>query len=478
MGERLSILDTMFLVLEQTDANAHMHIGAALVFDPLPGGGTPEIDTLRELVETRMGLMPRFAQRLSGRRVGPLTWLTWEPAPNFAVAAHLRHATLPAPGGEAELREWLSDFWSHRLDRSRPLWEMTLLDGLEHGRWALATKTHHCLVDGVGSVDLGDVLLDVSPDAPLPPAQPLGEQVDTAARRPGGSFWLSPRTALRAGRAGAGALLRPRRSLRRLRAATELVVRNEVIGAPSSSLNEPLSGVRGYASVRVGLDEIARVRERHGGTINDVVLALCAGGLRHLLLARGETPSPDGLRAQVPVNVRRTDQHGALGNELTSLFVDVPVDEADPVARYRRVRGASEQAKGGTQRTGGRTIVEVANLGPPLAGGTLAYLMFGTTRMFNLTITNVPGPRGRRFALGAPLVGILPLVPLFAGRSVGIAVVSYDGQLTFGVNADRVAAPDVAVLAEGIVRSLRELLPPQPATSSGPDQAASATAAR
>lgn len=458
MGERLSILDTMFLVLEQTDANAHMHIGAALVFVPPPDGGPPDIDMLRELIDTRIGMVPRFGQRLSGRRAGPLTWLTWEPAERFRAADHVHHATLPAPGGQAELCEWLGDFWSHRLDRSLPLWEMTLLDGLEDGRWALATKTHHCLVDGIGSLDIGDILLDTSPDAPLPPPRKLRPASGAGRAADGGRAWLSPRSALRVGRAGARAAIHPRDSLRRLWAAGELVVRDEIIGAPHTSLNEPLSGSRDFMVVRVELDAIDRVRGRHGGTVNDVVLAACAGGLRDLLLARHEVPPPGGLRIQVPVNLRRRDSKGRLGNELTSLFVDLPVDEPDPVRRYERVLGGAQAAKAGTQRTGGKTIVELADMGPPLAGEILAYLMFGMSRMFNLTITNVPGPREQRYALGSRLAEVLPLVPLFAGHTVGIAVVSFGGQLTFGINADRLLAPDAAVLARGIERSLDELL--------------------
>jgi len=177
MSEQLSMLDTMFLELEQFDEAAHMHIGAALVFDALPGGGTPTIGALRDHIRERVGMLPRYVQKLSGVHAGPLTWLTWEPAKAVDLDAHVHHATLPAPGGEAELHEWLGEFWSHRLDRRRPLWEMTLLDGLEDGRWALASKTHHCLVDGVGSLDIGHVLLDVSPEGspPQPPPMPEGE---------------------------------------------------------------------------------------------------------------------------------------------------------------------------------------------------------------------------------------------------------------------------------------------------------------
>lgn len=461
MGEQLSMLDTMFLELEQADESAHMHIGAALVFDPLPDGGTPDIAALREHIRARVGVLPRFAQQLSGSHAGPLTWLTWEPAEALDIDAHVHHATLPAPGAEAELHEWLGDFWSHRLDRHRPLWEMTLVDGLQGGRWALATKTHHCLVDGVGSVDIGHLLLDVSPQAaPLPP-QPLAPRAPHDGEHGSGRFWLSPGLVVRGARAGLGAALHPRASLDHMRAAVELIVREEVIATARSSLNGPMSGTRHFATVRLDLADVKAIKTRLGGTVNDVVLALCAGGLRHLLLSRGDDLPEGNLRAQVPVNIRTEDQEHSLGNELTSLFVDLPVAEADPTARYRAVAERAAQLKSGSQRTGGKTIVDLADMGPPLAGALLARSMFGGTRMFNLTITNVPGPQQRLYAFGAPLVEILPLVPLFAGHTIGIAVVSYAGEIVFGLNADRVGAPDVQVLAEGIERSFAELCPPR-----------------
>jgi diacylglycerol O-acyltransferase / wax synthase len=475
MGEQLSMLDTMFLELEQFDETAHMHIGAALIFEPLPDGGTPDISEFRDYLRSRVEILPRFAQQLSSPHAGPLTWLTWEPVKAFDPDAHVHHSALPAPGGEAELHEWLGDFWSHRLDRHRPLWEMTLLDGLEKGRWALVTKTHHCLVDGVGSVDVGYALLDTSPEAPPLRSRPLPDRNEQVGDHGNGRFWLSPGLVLRGARAGVGAALHPRESIDHVRAAAELIVRDEVIGAPQSSLNGPMSGTRHFATVRFDLADIKATKTRLGGTVNDVVLALCAGGLRHLLLSRGEELPEGDLRAQVPVNIRSEDQEHALGNELTSLFVELPVTEADPIARYRRVAERAKQLKAGSQRAGGKTIVDLADMGPPLAGALIARSMFGGARMFNLTITNVPGSKQRLYALGAPLVEVLPLVPLFAGHTIGIAVVSYAGQMVFGLNADRMAAPDVGVLAEGIERSFSELCPPvgkrsrrRPAVGAGP----------
>lgn len=472
MGEQLTMLDTMFLELEQADETAHMHIGAALVFDPLPEGGTPDIAAVREHLHARLGLLPRFAQRLSGPRAGPLRWLTWEPAGTVDLDAHVHHATLPAPGGREELYEWLGEFWSHRLDRHRPLWEMTLLDGLEGGRWVLATKTHHCLVDGVGSLDIGHLILDAVPEAPEPEPPASAPPPGADGGGPGGGrFWLSPGLVLRGARSGVGAARHPRAAFGRARAAVDLIVRDEVIAAPHSSLNGTLSGTRRFDTVTLDLDAVKAVKRHYGGTVNDVVLALCAGGLRHLLLSRGEALPTEDLRAQVPVNIRSQDREHALGNELTSLFVELPLAEPDPIARYQQLVERAERLKAGTQRAGGKAIVDLADLGPPLAGALLARSMFGGGRMFNLTITNVPGPQERLYAFGAPLAEVLPLVPLFAGHTVGIAVVTYAGRMVFGLNADRMAAPDADVLAQGIERAFAELRPPaaaaRPPSSAG-----------
>jgi WS/DGAT/MGAT family acyltransferase len=221
-----------------------------------------------------------------------------------------------------------------------------------------------------------------------------------------------------------------------------------------------MSGTRHFASVRLGLADISATKRRLGGTSNDVVLALCAGGLRHLLLSRGDAP-PEHLRAQVPVSIGLGDRDHGLEKELTSSYVELPVGEADPIARHRCVVERAEQLKPGMQRVGGKTIVDLADMDPSLAGALLARSMFGDTRTFNLTITNVPGPRQRSYAFGAPLAEILPLVPLFAEHTIGIAVVTYAGQVVFGLNADRMAAPDIEVLADGIAGSLSELRPPR-----------------
>ncbi len=450
MAEHLSPLDAMFLELEQADESAHMHIGAVSVFDPLPGGGHPTLADLCDRLEERLDALPRFRQRLSTPRTGGMSWPTWEPAPNLDIRDHVRHASLPAPGGEDELSEWIADFYSHRLDRSRPLWETVLLGGLRDGRWALASKSHHCLNDGVSSVDVGYVLLD---------AEPSPERDEQAAPAPAlqpGDAWSTPGLLLRGARAGLSASTHPRSVLARTRAIVEMLIKDELIAAPVTSLNQPIGGTRRYAAVRIPLEEIQAIKSELGGTVNDVVLALSAGGLRRLLLSRREPLPNGGLRGQIPVNIRSASEQLALGNRLVSLFVHLPVAESDPLERYRLVLSEAEHRKHGTQALGSKTLIDITNLAPPVLHSVLAQSLFDV-RLFNVTITNVPASPKSLYAFGARLREVLPLVPLFARHAVGIAAVSYAGDMVFGLNADRATVPDLDVLADGIRESFAEL---------------------
>jgi diacylglycerol O-acyltransferase / wax synthase len=457
--EHLTPLDATFLELEEGDESAHMHVGWAMVFAPLPGGGTPTVERVRELLDRRLGLLPRFHRRLSSPRVGRFGWPSWVRDRGFDVANHVRHATLPAPGGEAELLDWLGDFYSHRLDRARPLWEMVLLDGFADGGWAVATKVHHSLVDGMSGNSVTAVILD--PEASPAPgsrglADALGELAETAEPKESRG-----RLAALAGaaRAGVDAARHPRKELEALFARTREVAQvliDELIPAPHTSLNVEIGGTRRLAAVHTSLDELKRVKNELGGTVNDVVLAATAGGLRRLFEVRGERLDADALRAMVPVSVRKASEQLALGNRVSSLFVDLPIAEPDPLLRYRKTVAASQELKRTGQSQGGEALVELVGAAPPLLHGAVARLAF-TARLFNLTITNVPGLQMALYALGSPLVRVIPLVPIFAGHAVGVAVVSYDGKVTFGINADRVEVPDIDVLRDGIEHSLAEL---------------------
>lgn len=452
--DTLTPLDTTFLELEDADASAHMHIGGILLFPPRrpDAPAAPTITELRRHVERRLPALPRYRQRLSADHVGRLNRPTWVDMPRFDIERHVRHAALPAPGGSCELRDLTEDFFSRRLDRTGPLWELLLVDGLDDGSWALCAKTHHCLVDGVGSIDIAYVILDTDahPADTTSPAPPVGADLRTA------SWWTPARRAtelafdLARHPAHVGGLLE------RAAAMARVVVEDEVRAAPASSLNAPIGGRRRLREVSFGLDEARAVRQALGGTVNDVVLAGVTGGLRALLLTRGEEPPTEGLRAMVPVNIRREEEQGALGNRITSLFVELPVAEEAPLARYELVRERTAALKRSKQGLGSDTIVELAGLSPPILHTVLAQSLFGK-RLFNVTVTNVPGPQFPLSLLGTPLEAIYPLVPLAAEHAVGIAVLSYLGRLDFGINVDHELVPDVDVLADGLAASLAEL---------------------
>ena len=275
MTDHLSPLDATFLELEEADAGAHMHIGAVMVFEPAGDGAVPELAAVRADLEARLSAVPRFRQRLSAPATGGLTWPAWEQDPEFDIATHVRRAALPAPGGEAELMDWVGDFWSHRLDRRRPLWEMVLLEGLRDGRWALVSKTHHAMVDGVGSVDVGHVLLDAEPGPAPRPAQDGPAPAPATGHGP--RLWGLPGAVARTTWAGLQAVLDPaalRDALHRSRALAELLARDELVAAPATSLNRPIGKARRFGVVRAPLEDLKLVKEELGGTINDVALAV------------------------------------------------------------------------------------------------------------------------------------------------------------------------------------------------------------
>jgi diacylglycerol O-acyltransferase len=462
MSDSLSALDATFLELEQQDEGALMGIGGVSVFDPVPGGGAPSVEEVCENLAARLDYLPRYSQRLSSPRTGGLAWPSWIDDDRFRIRDHVAHVALPAPGGRTELSEWAADFYSHRLDRTRPLWEMALIDGLPDGRWAIAHKTHHCLVDGVGSVDVAYLLLDTEPNPPERSPAPPSAPGSASLARP---FLPSPPRPLadvagagaRVARAGAHAALHPREALDRSRALGELLIRDELIGAPHTSLNVPIGSTRRFAVVNRPLDDLKTIRRRLGGSINDVVLAACTSGLRQLLLAREEHLPGRGLRAMVPINVRQDSEKLMLGNRVSSLFVDLPIATEGAHERHKRIAAATARLKASNAASGAEAMLDLAALAPPVLHATLARSVYAT-RLFNVTITNVPGPQIPLYAFGALLREVHPVVPLAASHAVGIAIFSYNGLVTFGVIADSESTPDIDVLTHGIEHGIDELL--------------------
>ena len=484
MSEHLTALDATFLELEEADESAHMHTGVIMVFDPRPDGGSPSREEVCRYLASRLGQLPRYQQRLSEPHTGGMSWPEWQDDPAFDIHRHVARAALPAPGGDEELAEWASGFFSQRLDRHRPLWEMALVEGLANGRWAIATKTHHCMVDGVGSADVGHLLLDITPDAaPVAQSSPSSASVASGAGAPSsldagrptppahptapGSLarlahaWvglLPVDTISRAAQMGVHGVLHPRDALRSAQSALAVIVRDELHAAPRTSLNVPIGTLRRFEVVRVPLADLKEIKSSLGGTINDVVLTVAASGLRALLQSRGESLPAGGLRAMVPISVRAASEHLALGNRVSSLYVELPVAQADPVLRYHETVARAQSLKSdGQQAAGATAVIELTGLAPPVIHATIARALYAS-RLFNVTITNVPGPQQTLYAFGAPMREVHPLVPLAAEHAVGVAAASYDGNVFFGVVADRDTVPDLEVLLSALSASVQDLL--------------------
>jgi WS/DGAT/MGAT family acyltransferase len=439
-GTRLSALDATFLELEQADPSAHMHIGGVMVFGRAAGAPPPTIEALRDRVAARSAWLPRYAERLSDRRSAGLRRPHWVDDPAFDLSAHVRREALPRPAGPAELLAWAGGFYGQRLDRRRPLWELVLIEHLAGGGWALATKLHHCLTDGMGSLDVTGLLADDPGPAPV-----------RAAAAPAPPWPAAGLEDLLA------AVRHPRRTLASAVALADVAVRDELVPAAACSLNVPIGEHRRLAVARARLDDLRAVRAALGGTVNDVVLAGVAGGLRTLLLARGEQPPARRLRAMVPVDVRPPDGAHDAGNRVSSLFVELPVGVADPAERFERVRAATAAAKAGRAADGASALLSLGERVPPVLHAVSAQALFGR-RLFNLTVTNLPGSAQVLSAFGSPLREIVPVVPLAAEHAVGIAVLSYAGEVVLAVNADHDTVPDAGALAAGIEAELEALL--------------------
>lgn len=448
--EQMSALDATFLDVE--DAVSHMHIGSVGIFE----GPAPDASEAARMIVEKLPLVPRYRQVVRGVPLG-LGRRFWADDASFDLSYHLRRTALPSPGGEEELRALVGRVMSARLDRSRPLWEMWLAEGLPGDRWALVSKIHHCMVDGVAGSDLLAALLDDErrPPAPEPEAwepRPAPGDIELVAGALGRGL-RSPLTA-------AGALPAPGAlALRAREAGLGLLRLSELLrGTEPSSLNGPLGPHRRWAWARGRLSEIKEVRTALGGTVNDVVLASIAGGFRRLLIARGETPQRV-LRTMVPVSVRSAGEHGEYNNRVSAMFAQLPVSEADPVARLQAVTEQMRDLKQSHEAVAGEVLTSLGGFAPPLLLSLAERL---ATRLpqqsVNTVTTNVPGPQRPLYAAGRRMLEAFPYVPLAGRVRVGVAIFSYDGACSFGVTGDWDSAADVEVLCEGIEASLGELL--------------------
>ena len=458
--DRMSPLDATFLHVE--DAVTHMHIGSVLVFD----GPAPAYDQLLAAVAGKLPVLPRYRQvvRFVPLQLGRPVWADDE---HFNVEYHVRHTALPAPGGEAELRRLVGRVMSQQLDRAKPLWELWMVEGLDEGRWALVSKTHHCMVDGVSGTELVTVLLDMSPETAPPAPEPwlpstspssFGLAADALA-----TLARSPYEQLRAARAATRV---PRHAVAQLRevaqgmAAMSTVVRP----APVSSLNGPIGPHRRYAWASTTVDDIKQVRKAFGGTFNDVVLAAITAGFRQLLQSRGEQVDRV-VRTLVPVSVRSRDPSGrAVGdgrydNQVSAMIAELPVGIADPVDRLHAVSAQLADLKESRQALAGEALTSLSGFAPSMLLALGARIATKTAqRNVNTVTTNVPGPQLPLYLAGRRMLTAYPYVPLAAQCRIGVAIFSYDGGVNFGVTGDYDAVPDIDVLSRAIRQGMDDLV--------------------
>jgi diacylglycerol O-acyltransferase len=452
--DRLSGLDASFLALEE--GGAHMHVGSVLVFE----GDPPPYDALLAQIEARLDLVPRYRQRLA---YPPLAQArpVWVDDPHFNVAYHVRHTALPAPAGEQQLRALAGRVFSQQLDRSKPLWEIWLVNRVGDDHFALVCKTHHALVDGISGVDIMTVLFDLEPDPPErepgPPWYPRPEPSGPALFAD--ALMERASTPVDLARAAAGLVAEPREAaeqVARTVAGLASMASAGLGGAPLSPLNTRIGPHRRFAWVESQLDRFKAVKGALGGTVNDVVLAVVTGALRAHLERRGRDPSGLELKAMVPVSVRAEEQRGALGNQVAAMYAPLPVGLADPLERFRAVHEALGDLKSSAQAVGAERLTRLAGFAAPTILDQAARLQ-ARQRFFNVTVTNVPGPQVPLYMLGRRLSAFYPKVPLVLNTALGIAIMSYDGRIFFGLLGDYDAMADLDDFAADLGAAIDEL---------------------
>jgi diacylglycerol O-acyltransferase len=452
--DRLTSVDASFLTNEKQ--SAHMHVGAILVFE----GPPPRYNDLVEHVRGRLAQVPRFRQKLvvppleAGR---PL----WADDVNFNLSYHIRHTALPEPGGEAQLKRLAGRVFSQQLDRSKPLWELWLVQGLERDRFALLTKTHHAMVDGISGVDIGTVLFDLEP-VPAPVAledpwvpQPEPGTTELVARGISEAAVAPIKLAERAIEAVRHPETTARRAVEALEGVSE-VLSGFAHPAPDVPLNLEIGPHRRYVWARSELATFKRIKDSLGGTVNDVVLAAVTGSIRNWLHGRGIRTEGLELRALVPVSIRDEDERGNLGNRIVLIRGPLPVYIEDPARRLRTISEEMADLKNSKQALGAEVISRFNDFAPPTLLAQASRINF-STRLFNLIVTNVPGPQIPLYVLGRELEEVFPVAFLPQNHALAVAIMSYNGKVGFGLLADYDSMEDIEVLASGINDSLAEL---------------------
>jgi diacylglycerol O-acyltransferase / wax synthase len=454
--DRLTAIDASFL--HQEGPTSHMHVGGLTLFEGPPPPYTELLDTLRG----RLHLVPRYRQKLSVPPAGTGRPL-WIDDPSFSIEYHVRHTALPKPGSEDQLQRLAARIFSQQLDRSKPLWEVWMVEGLQDGGFALITKTHHALIDGIAGVDIAQVIFDLGPVPtevahPDEPWQPAPEPTAAGLLASGALGLL--RTGVRTAAAAVALASRPTEALRSARVAVEGLGEVAWAGlnaAPETPLNVEIGPHRRFLGVRSELADFKKVKDAFGATVNDVVLTVVAGALRRWLRSRGVRTEGLELRALVPVSIRTHDQRGTTGNRIAAMRGPLPVYIEDPLARLYAVKTAMDGLKESKQAVGAEVLANVQNFAPPTILAQASRLNF-STRLFNLLVTNVPGPQFPLYVRGREMLDVFPVAFLPKRHALAIAIMSYNGRMNFGLLGDYDALPDIGVIGEGIEQALAELL--------------------
>jgi WS/DGAT/MGAT family acyltransferase len=453
--DRLSSIDAGFLAQERS--GAHMHIGNVMLFD----GAAPSREEFCEHISTRLHLVPRYRQKLAWPRL-ELGRPLWIDDPRFNIDYHVRVTALPEPGTLEQLRLLAGRVFSQRLDRSKPLWEVWLVHGLEGDRFALINKAHHCLVDGVSGVDITTVLFDLEPeparlDGDPDPWVPAPEPSDVAIAAEGIAGLV--RTPLSLAGHALSAITKPGRTLSQVRDAAEAVGEvawGLVSGAPDTPLNQPCGSHRHLYWIHADLADLKAVKDALGGTVNDVFLNVVSGALRRWLHTRGVRTEGLELRGAVPVSLRAEDEHGQLGNRITIMVGSLPVYACDPVERQRIVSASMADLKESKQALGAELIAGLQEFAPPTVFAQASRLNF-SPRMYNLLVTNVPGPQFPLYLLGRELGELVPVAFLAAEQILAVAIMSYNGGVDIGLIGDYDTMPDLEELGAMFEESIAEL---------------------
>jgi WS/DGAT/MGAT family acyltransferase len=454
-GDRLTGLDASFLHLE--DASAHMHVAGVMLFE----GPPPPYDELLATFEQRLPLVPRYRQRLAFVPLGQGR-PRWVDDPHLNLRYHVRSTALPSPGTERQLQDLAGRVFSQQLDRDKPLWEVWLVEGLEGDRFAMLSKTHHALVDGISGVDIISVLFDTSPEPAVPTApgdrwlpRPLPSKAQLLAEALLERATIPSEVARSVRRVFRG----PRRVLGAARDAAVGVGAMAWAGlnpAPQSPYNKPIGPHRRFVWVRASLRDIKGIKDSLGGTVNDVVLATVAGALGRHLRRRGHNTDGLELKAMVPVSVRQDIERGALGNKVAAMMAPLPVWCQEPMARLDIVREELKGLKSSGQAVGAQVLTDLSGFAPSTIMDQASRLV-GRQRFFNLVVTNVPGPQFPLYLLGRRMLDPFPMVPLAKGQGIGVALLSYDGAINFGVVGDYDLLWDLEDFADDLRESLAEL---------------------